>query len=176
MNARYLPPLLAAAALVASYAIWLPVDTKPPEPPPMPAPLLPTAADLPELPNEPDNIPVLHSARREQSKGPIAITRTAAKADDSAKQYRLRAYIGGNGLWVVTLEDDAGKYCTIRNGELIPHTHLEFRGMEFHPSSNGLPEGTAVFFDKSSSNYVDVVACESGSVAPAGNSNNGSVQ
>ena len=175
MNARYIPPIAALAFLAVSAMIWLPLESDTLQLPPLPQPLLPTAADFPVFAAGPAGIGMFNPPKRNPATGPIAVGLGTERPAKDAPQYRLSAYIGGNGLWVVTLLDGAGKYCTVRTGEFIPHTRLEFRGMEFHPASNGIPEGTAVFYDQQSSNYVDVIACE-GNDAPRGTQGNGSLQ
>jgi hypothetical protein len=175
MNARYIPPIAALASLAASAIVWLPPENATPQLPPLPQPLLPTAADFPVFDAGPSGIGMFDLPKRNPTTGPVAVVRGTERPTKDTPMYRLSAYIGGNGLWVVTLVDDSGKYCTVRTGEFIPHTRLEFRGMEFHPASNGIPEGTAVFYDQQSSNYVDVIACD-GNGTPRGTQGNGSVQ
>lgn len=159
MKTRLIPPLLALLALLASCLVWLPVRKESPASRTLPPPILPNAAEMPEKMVWPAQMVLLDGATRPPLQGPVTIARTPSGSREQAGKFRLSAYIGGNGLWVVTLENEAGKYFTIRSGELIPHTSLELRGVEFRSSSLGLPEGTAVFYDRANSNYVDIAAC-----------------
>lgn len=70
-------------------------------------------------------------------------------------RYRLCAYAGGNGFWVASLEDESGHYHTVRTGELLPDSTLQFQGMEFHAEPSGMQQGCAVFLDRTDSSRVD---------------------
>ena len=90
-----------------------------------------------------------------------AVAIATGKPADAAPQapvYRLSAFAGGGSDWVVSVEIAPGRYATLRRGERIPGTGLEFRDMEFSFSPGGTPESRAVFFDTASSRRVDLTA------------------
>jgi hypothetical protein len=167
MNARHFPPLIALGALIASCVIWLPIRQGKTPTFSLPAPILPSAAPIPDKMEWPSQVALFDGAARHSPQNPVTISQTPGASREQAGKFRLSAYIGGNGLWVVTLESETGRYFTIRNGELIPHTTLELRGVEFRSSSRGMPEGIAVFYDRANSNYVDIAACEASANSPA---------
>jgi hypothetical protein len=149
-------PLLSLIVLgICAYA-WFPRNTVGKQNARTVEPELPDLVELPPPDAIPDDITIFGS--KSATHNPIAITRE--KKNDAA--YRLCAYAGGDGLWVVSVQD-GGCYYTVRSGERIPGTSLEFRNMQFRTSETGLQIGDAVFYDNTNSNFVDVMACAEGS-------------
>ena len=153
MNTRLIPPLAALTILAASLCLYAPHRPERHELAPVEAALLPEPAPMPEPLDIPERMALFDSPGQDL-RTPVAITQTPAK--DSA--YRLCAYAGGNGLWVVSLEDGEGHFHTLKSGEMLPGSTLEFKGMQFHTFETGLQKGEAVFYDQSSSSYIDVMA------------------
>jgi hypothetical protein len=156
VNPRHIPPLAALATLAVSAFLWLPLRVAQDDAAPQYEPLLPSAAQMPEPLDLPERI-ALFDVPGQPAREPVEFTQNPSVSKTRAASFRLCAFAGGEGLWVVSLQDEAGHYFTIRSGELLPATTLEFKGMKFHTTGSGAQEGAAVFFDRSSSSYVDVM-------------------
>jgi hypothetical protein len=153
MKTRLIPPFAALAALAACVFVCPPKNTADVPHPAFCEPLLPDAVELPTPVDIPDEITIFGAKHAE--------SRSVAVAHESSAKvgYRLCSYAGGDGLWVVGVQDGAGHYFTLRCGERIPGTSLEFRNIRFRTSDSGLQTGDAVFFDNAGMNFVDVMAC-----------------
>jgi hypothetical protein len=157
MNARLLPVLFAAAALAASALLFLPRADTPPSSRGFTEPILPHPAEIPTPCAIPPEITIFGKPSRVERT--LALSTDEAKGRPGAKTtYRLCGFAGGAEGWVVAVEDGAGRYHTLKSGDRIEGTALEFRGMEFSFAAGLPPQSRAVFFDLSSLSRVDVTA------------------
>ena len=160
MKIRMIPILVSLAVLVACAVAWPPRMSPVNRVPTFEDPLLPDVAELPQSPEIPDEITIF--GRRRADSRSISV----AREKRNGVTYRLCSFAGDDKLWVVGVQNSDGRYFTIRSGERIPGTTLEFRNMRFHTADSGLQTGDAVFFDNASSNYVDVMAYAYGNGSP----------
>ncbi|MFA5257862.1 MAG: hypothetical protein WC360_06915 [Opitutales bacterium] len=158
MSLRHLPVFFGALALTAAAASLLrpsaprrsaPLDALSGETPSAAILPLPEALPMPDLASiflrdvpdiavaDADSLRLLRVEAREAS-------------------YRLCAFAGGAGFWIVSVEDASGRYHTVRSGDLLPGTSLEFRGMEFRTAPGGAPESVALLLDRSNARALEV--------------------
>jgi len=158
MSMRHIPVFPSALALVFALVAWLYPSTNS-QTAPSARPLFNALPDAPEA--VPEALPMPDFARiflrepsapLEASVGSLRLLRVETRE----ASYRLCAFAGGAGFWIVSLEDASGRYRTVRSGELLPGSSLEFRGMEFRTAPGGVPESVALLLDRSSSRCLEV--------------------
>ena len=157
MKTRWIPILAASASLCASVFIWPVRDAAPEKALTFADVTLPSANEMPEPMELPERITLFDTLSNGRDKT-VVLSSSPTKTDAEKSSYRLCAFAGGETLWVVSIEDSNGHYFTIRSGELLPMTTLEFKGMQFRTTPYGAQEGTALFFDRAKSKFVDVTA------------------
>lgn len=157
MNVYRIPLLFALTGLAAGILFArAPLPPRDVAPPCAPQPVLPRPAAAAPVLVLPSEITIFGRADADRP----AVTVSTAKTDASrpAETYRLCAFAGGGEEWIVSIEDASGRYHTLRRGDCIPGSSLEFRSMEFSFVTGGIPESRAVFFDSANSRRVDVTA------------------
>jgi len=163
MKVRLIPPIAALAALAACAFVWPPKRTADDASLSFDEPTLPDAVELPSSVEPPDAITIFGA--RPSERRSLAV----AQEKKNGASYRLCSYAGGDGVWIVGIQNGDGHYFTLRSGERIPGTSLEFRNIRFKTSESGLQTGDAVFFDNASANYVDVMAFAINQGSPTSN-------
>jgi|GEM_PF-4089796 len=156
MMLRQLPVIISTAILCASAFAWLvsrePLQSVPDE---TVAFELPSPQPLSEALPMPIRFGFFDNHEKSEAyddQASLKLLRVEAR--ESA--YRLCAFAGGSGFWIVSVEGPDGRYHTIQTGDMLPGSSLEFRGMEFRTSPNGAPESVAIFNDLVQSRLVEV--------------------
>jgi hypothetical protein len=157
MNARLFPVLFAGASLAASAILFLPKTAEHSPSRSVPPPVLPHPAEVLAPCTIPPEITIFGKPARAERTLSLS-TETPREHPGGKTTYRLCGFAGGAEGWVVAVEDGAGRYHTLRIGDRIEGTSLEFRGMEFSFSTGMPPQSRAVFFDLASLSRVDVTA------------------